>query len=161
MSVPSPWQQMYGIRELIKSDIIQQIRSGLEARAPGRRNAAQDDAIFGPLTACTAMCFNFKDWQLPIEVFDKCFELALTYEAKNGCEIHKGAMTFNVAIAYFQASDFPAAMHHFELAQMETAKTTGVLSWEVYTDDLFRKNFWDNIDFLKGLCPLTYFNTFW
>jgi hypothetical protein len=39
-------------------------------------------------------------------------------ETTNGCEIRQGATTFNVGISYFQSSDFPAAMHHFELAHL-------------------------------------------
>ncbi len=161
MSAASPWDQLYGNRELIKQSLFRAIQSGLEARPPGPRNQVPDDAIFAPLANFTQICFNCGDWQLPIELFEGCFSLALEYEAKNACEVHKGAMTFNVGIAYFQASDFPAAMHHFELAQIETAQTTGVASWEVFTDDLFKKNFWDNLDRFQGRHPLLHFKTFW
>jgi hypothetical protein len=69
-------------------------------------------------------------------------------------------MTFNVGISYFHASDFPAAMHHFELAQIETAKTRAVASWDVFTDDLFKRNSWDNLDRFQGHHPLSHFKLF-
>jgi hypothetical protein len=160
MSPQNAWEQLYGSRTAIKALLHEEIKRRLDCRPCGDRNAGPDDELFAPLAGCTVACLSQRDWQLAIELFEQCFSFALEYEAKNGCEVHKGAMAFNVGIAYFQASDFLAAMHHFELAQIETAKTTGVASWEVFTDDLFKKNFWDNLDQFQGHNPLSHFKTF-
>jgi hypothetical protein len=71
------------------------------------------------------MAISQKNYQFAIDLFHECFALVRGYEQQANSEIHKGAMTFNVAVAYLRANDFSAAMHYFELAQRETRATTG------------------------------------
>ena len=133
----------------------------LSARPPGPRNQAADDAIFGSLTKATVSAVSYGQYQFAIKLFDECFYLARQYEKQANCEVHKGAMTFNVAIVYLRANDFSAAMHYLELAQKETRATTGDDDWGIYNFPLFQQNFWRLLDRYEQHHPLSLFADFW
>ena len=155
------WRQLFGVRRVLEGGVVQDIGDRLSARAPGPRDEAGDNAIFGSLTEATVRAVSQKDYQFAIDLFDECFALVRQYERQANCEIHKGAMTFNVAVTYLRANDFAAAMHYFELAQQETRLTRGDDRWGIYSFDLFQRNFWDIFDWYEQESPLKLYADFW
>lgn len=155
------WRQLYGIRRLLEGLVMQEVGTRLQARPAGPRDQGGDNVIFEPLAQATVMAISQQDYQFAIDIFHECFRLALEYENNAHCELHKGAMTFNVAIAYLRANDFPAAMHYFELAQHETRQTTGETGWGIYDSGLFQQNYWQILDLYEQDSPLPFYNDFW
>ena len=161
MSTEGYWRQLYGTRRVLEGVVIQDIGDRLSARSPGPRNEADDNAIFGSLTLATVRAIYQKDYLFAIDLFDLCFALVRQYEQQTNCEVHKGAMTFNVAVAYLRANDFSAAMHFFELAQQETRLTRGDDDWGIYETELFQQNFWNTLDVYEQEFPLRLYPDFW
>src|SRR3954467_13295520 len=100
------WQPLYNSRTLLRAQIVQDVEQRLATRGNGPRNQAADDDVFGPLTAATAVAIGAMDYDFAISLFLDCFALVKHFEDQNRCEVHKGAMTFNVAVAYLRANDF-------------------------------------------------------
>jgi hypothetical protein len=161
MQPPSPWTQLYGAQNHIHAMVVQDVTANLVARAPGPRALVPDDAVFAPLATASAIAIARQDYQFAIRLFHETFPLAVAYEQAHNCEIHKGAMTFNVALAYLRANDFPAAMHYFELAQRETQLTTNNPGWGIYQMGLFQQNYWAIIDLYHQQQPLAFYQDFW
>jgi hypothetical protein len=158
---PTNWQVMYGTQNIISERVVEEVRARLEARGAGPRNQVRDNIVFQPLATASAIAIGRKDYGFAINLFQECFTLAREFEENNHCEMHKGAMTFNVAVAYLRANDFTAAMHYFELAQIETQQTTGEMGWGIYDSDLFQENFWKILDLYEQQNSLPLYNTFW
>jgi putative oxidoreductase len=158
---PSHWQLMYGSRNVIGGRVVQDVTEHLEARGNGARNQAADNAVFEPLANATVVAIGQGDYGFAIAMFRECYALAREFENNNACEIHKGAMTFNVAVAYLRANDFAAAMHYFELAQIETQLTTADPGWGIYDSGLFQQNYWNILNLFEQQQPLPLYNTFW
>jgi hypothetical protein len=155
------WRQLDGTRRVLEGLVIQDVGDRLAARLPGPRNEGADNAIFQALTQDTKAALGRRDYMFAINLFNKCFGLALEYERQAGCEVHKGAMTFNVALAYLGANDFSAAMHYLELAQRETRTTKGDAGWGIYEFELFQHNFWKTLDRYEENSPLTFYFEWW
>ena len=155
------WRQLFGVRRVLEGLVIQDIGERLSVRPPGPRDEASDNTIFGSLTDATVKAISQKDFPFAINLFEECFALARQYEQQARCEIHKGAMTFNVAVAYLRANDFAAAMHYLELAQQETRLTRGDDGWGIYSFELFQRNFWDILDSYEQESPLKLYADFW
>ena len=162
MATTGMWRQYFGIHDQITGLVLRDVESALAARPLGaKRNATTDDPIFSPLANATVVAIGRGEFRLAVEMFHDCFSSALRYEAASGCEVHKGAMAFNVAIAYLRANDFSAAMHHFEMAQREDHLATGDANHNVYQSDLFRRSFWDVLDLFEQQSPLAWYPVFW
>lgn len=158
---PTYWQAMYGSRNIIRGRVVQDVTERLEDRGNGARNQAADNAVFEPLANATVVAIAQGDYGFAITMFRECNALARQFENNNACEIHKGAMTFNVAVAFLRANDFAAAMHYFELAQAETQETTADLGWGIYDSGLFQQNYWDVLNLYEQEQPLPLYTTFW
>ena len=155
------WRQLDGIRRVLEGLVVQDVGERLSSRPPGPRDEGADNAIFELLTQATVAANKQGDFLFSINLFNECFGLALEYERQAGCEIHKGAMTFNVAMAYLRANDFSAAMHYLELAQQETRLTRGDDGWGIYEFGLFQHNFWRTLDLYEQKSPLTFYSDWW
>jgi len=151
------WQQIYGAKYIVSGLVIQNVAGNLAERPAGPRNQANDNAIFVELAAATMILISREDYLFAINLFHECYAIVLKYEQDNNCQVHKGAIAFNVALAYLRANDFPSAMHYFELAQVETRLTTGEIDWGVYESDIFQSNFWRAVDLYQNQSPLTLF----
>jgi len=154
-------EALFGVRKVLEGIVVQDIGDRLSARPPGPRDEGGDNAIFGSLADATVRAVSQGEFQLAIDLFDECFALVCQYEQQANCEVHKGAMTFNVAVAYLRANDFAAAMHYFELTQREARLTRGDGEWEIYSFDLFQRNFWDSLDWYERKAPLRLYADFW
>jgi hypothetical protein len=152
---------MYGTQNIIRMRVVQEVQARLENRGTGGRNQAADNNIFVPLRDATVVALGREDYDFAIRMFNECFEVVREFEENIHCEIHKGAPTFNVAIAYLRANDFSAAMHYFQLAQEETQETTGDHGWGVYDSALFVDNYWNVLDLYETEQPIPLYNTFW
>lgn len=141
--------------------MTQEVGDLLSSRPPRPRDEAKDNAIFASLTQQTVEAIRRGQLQFAIGLFHECFELARRYETESSTEVHKGAMTFNVALAYLHASDFPAAMHYLQLAQVETRKTRGDSGWGIFESELFRLNFWEALDRFEKESPLSLYDELW
>lgn len=141
--------------------MVQDVGDLLRSRTPGPRDEEKDNKIFGSLTQLTVDAIQRGQIQFAISLFDECFELARQYESESTTEVHKGAITFNVALAYLHANDFPAAMHYLQLAQVETRKTRGDNGWGIFDSDLFRRNFWEALDRFEQESPLGLYDELW
>ncbi|MEZ6034562.1 MAG: hypothetical protein R3C17_15810 [Planctomycetaceae bacterium] len=122
------------------------MKDSLARRARNGRNQADDNKVVAPMNAAINEAIAQGDFRLAAEIFRENYGHILAYEkASPPCEIHKGAITFDVARAYLQGWDFFAAMHNFELAERETWVTTADNNFNIYNFDLFEKNFWDAV----------------
>lgn len=158
---PSNWQVMYGTQNIINGRVVQDVTDRLEARGTGPRHQVNDNNIFVPLREATSIAFGRQDYAFAIRLFHECFELVREFEANNHCEVHKGAPTFNVGVAYLRANDFAAAMHYLQFAENETQQTTGDHGWGVYDSGLFVDNYWNLLDLYEVEEPIPLYNTFW
>lgn len=111
----------------------------------GPRDEASDNANFVELANQTVFAVSQSAYDFAIRVFDPCDLAALEYRDREGREIHKGALCFNVGVAYLRSYGFDAARHYFELAQSE-----GNAGWDIYRSELFERSFWDTIDVSAG-----------
>ncbi|MBS0207969.1 MAG: hypothetical protein JSS27_03350 [Planctomycetes bacterium] len=155
------WQQIYGAKNIVSGLVIQNVAGNLANRPAGPRQQGSDNEIFGELAAATMIAIARQDYQFAITLFHDCYSIALQYEQANNCEVHKGAMAFNAALAYLRANDFPSAMHYFELAQAETRLTIGEDDWGVYESDIFQSNFWQVVDVYQNQSPLSLYADLW
>jgi len=155
------WQTIYGTQNVVRGRIVEEVRTRLEARGTGPRSQVPDNFVFEPLATASAIAIGRKDYGFAISLFHEGFAIAREFEENNRCETHKGAMAFNVAVAYLRANDFAAAMHYFQLAQIETQQTTSDMGWWIYESHLFQQNFWQILDLYEQQNPLPLYNTFW
>jgi hypothetical protein len=137
------------------------VAGNLAERLPSPRHQANDNAIFGELAAATMVAISRQDCQFAITLFHDCYAIALQYEQENTCQVHKGAMAFNVALASLRANDFPSAVHYLELAEVETQLTTGDVDLMVYESDIFQSNFWQVVDLYQNESPPTLYADLW
>ena len=94
------------------------VREALSSRPRNDRNQAADNQIVGPLSTAINFAIAQGDFRLAAEVFRENYAQILAYEQlAPPCEMHKGALAFDVARAYLRGWDFFAAMHYFELAE--------------------------------------------
>jgi len=155
------WRQLDGTLRVLGGLVIQEVGDLLSARPAGPRDEANDNAIFRSLKHATVEAIRRGQFQFAISLFHECFGLTRQYEKESSTEVHKGAMTFNVALAYLHANDFPAAMYYLQLAQVETRRTRGDSGWEIFDFDLFRRNFWEGLDSFEKESPLSLYGEFW
>lgn len=155
------WRQLAGTLRVLGGLVIQEVGDLLSARPPRERDEEKDNAIFRALTAATVEAIRSGQFQFAITLFRQCLDLVRRYEKATSTEVHKGAMAFNVALAYLHANDFPAAMHHLQFAQIETRKTRGDSGWEIFGSDLFRVNFWEGLDRYEEKFQLALYGDFW
>ena len=97
--------------------------------------------------------FKAGEIQLAMSLSEAAYKMAKDYEGKTGGEIHKGAITFNLALMHLFNDDFTAAMRYFEIAEAETRATEKEedssktpSTFTLFRFDLFEKNFWDRIN---------------
>jgi hypothetical protein len=155
------WRQLDGTLRVLGGLVLQEVGDLLSSRPPGPRDEAKDNEIFLSLTQQTVEAIKRGQFQFAISLFHECFGLARQYESEKSTEVHKGAMTFNVALAYLHANDFPAAMYYLQLAQVETRKTRGDSGWGIFDSDLFRRNFWEALDRFEKESPLSLYDELW
>lgn len=138
------------------------MKDSLAGRARNGRNQADDNKVVAPMNAAINEAIAQGDFRLAAEIFRENYAHILAYEkASPPCEIHKGAITFDVARAYLRGWDFFAAMHYFELAERETRLTTADNNFSIYSFDLFEKNFWDAVQVNTAAHPIPIYNDFW
>jgi hypothetical protein len=161
MAMGEYWRQLYGVQHVIEGLVEQDVINALAARPAGPRNQAADDALFAELSTATVIAVSKQDYELAKRMFQRCYPIVRNYETVNNCEVHKGAIAFNVALANLRSNDFAAAMHYFQLAQEETRQTTADDGWGVFQSPLFQKNFWDILDLYQNQHPLELYQEFW
>lgn len=156
------WGQLTVNRTAI-SLVTEEAVDGLLANRPRTgRNQADDNNRLAPLSSAINQAIANGDLSLAARVFRENYPKILAYEAANPpCEIHKGALAFDVARAYLQSWDFFAAMHYFELAQHETQITTADPNFSIYTFALFENNFWDAVHANAAAHPIPIYQEFW
>ena len=95
------WDMLFVSRQLISHHIrestAQMVASALSQRGKVERDQGKDNLIFAPLSTATHYALRTGDYQLAISLFEDCYPLAIRYEQDSGCEIHKGAIAFDVA----------------------------------------------------------------
>lgn len=139
----------------------QALTDSLQQRPPVGRDQAADNKVVAPLSDAINRAIANADFTLAATIFRENYAKVLAYEATQGCEVHKGALAFDVGRAYLQGWDFFAAMHYFELAQLETQKTTSDPLFSVYSFDLFEKNFWDAVQVNTAAHPIPIYQALW
>lgn len=142
---PSDWQVYFDRRRTIIGRVCNQVEENLRRRGKGPR-VPEDDDRFGPLTEAMVIAIGKQDYRLAIDLFNEVFALVGRYEDPPDYELHKGAPTFNVGVAYLRNYDFRAAMHYFQVAEDETNRTRPGHNHDIYQDHLFEKNFWATVD---------------
>jgi hypothetical protein len=144
--------------------VEEDVKDALATRPKGDPTP-KDDSIFASLADATVLALSqsVPDYALAIAMFNDCYEATLEYEHEKGCEVHKGAPTFNVGVSYLRTWDFSAAMHYFELSQKETRRTYGEENMDIFLHDLFVRNYWDTIDIAlqPPHYPVAVYNEFW
>ncbi len=155
------WKNFIGSRKIIEGRVLMAIEDGLSHRPAGPRDPATDDPRFSPLATATIVAVGYEEYQTAIEMFYQCYKRVREYEDAHGCQVHKGEMAFNVAVAMLRSHDFSAAMHYFELSQHETTACQGHANWDVFESDLFDRNYWQVIDLFEQQESLTFYQVFW
>jgi hypothetical protein len=162
MFAQTPWQMMGQGRMGVRLMTGEAMDIALQERPRNGRNQAADNEVVVPLSTVIHLAIGQGDFRLAAEVFRENYAKIRAYEQQNPpCEMHKGAITFNVARAYLQGWDFFAAMHYFELAQHETRKTIHDDTFSIYTFDLFEDNFWEAVHVNTVTHPIPIYNEFW
>lgn len=139
----------------------EQLADALKQRAPTGRNEGADNLVVAPLSAAINASISNADFTLAARVFRENYARVIQYEKDHGCQVHKGALAFDVGRAYLQAWDFFAAMHYFELAQHETRETRNDQTFSVYDFTLFEKNFWDAVQVNTASHPILIYQELW
>jgi hypothetical protein len=161
MNNTESWKSITTAKHQILNTVTHDVCNKLATRPSGPRNEKQDNLIVESLTTATAVAISSQNYQLAVELFNTCYGIIVDYERHLNCEVHKGAMAFNVAIAYLRSNDFPSAMHYFEFAETETRLTIGEVDWGVYECDLFKNNFWQVVDLYQQESPLAIYDELW
>ena len=155
------WQDLINARNVLIEQTVQHTKAAINNRPVGVRNEAADNLIFHGLGAQMMTALYWREFRLAILMFDECYAEALAYEARHGCEMHKGAPCFNVGLAYLQCQDTVAAMHYFELAQQESRKTSGDNNWDIFLNEPFEANYWNGLDKLSARYPNQIYKELW
>jgi|SRR5579863_7165895 len=149
--------EIFTSRKKMASKVARQAleRIGVELNHRGKadRDQVQNNRLFSPVSTAVLNAYSAGEVQLGIQLSTDCYTLACEYEAKTGGQIHKGAITFDLALLYLATNDFTAALRCFEIAEAETNATQttadpkGTASpFDLFRFDLFHANFWKSID---------------
>ena len=157
---PSDWQVYFDRRNAIVGRVCRDVEENLRRRGKGPRKPNDDD-VFRPLTTATVVAISEQDYRLAIELFNRVFEVVGQFENPPETELHKGAPTFNVGVAYLRNYDFRAAMHYLQVAEDETNRTRPGETHDIYQDHLFDRNFWATVDAAAGLYPNRHYQELW
>jgi hypothetical protein len=156
------WQMMAEARMGVRLMTEQALQEALANRPRNGRDQAVDNPILAPLSDLINRAIQQGDYRLAAEVFRENYAHVLAYEKLDPpCEVHKGALAFDVARGYLRGWDFFAAMHYFELAQHETIETTKDEGFSIYDFKLFEANFWDSIQQNTAKYPIDIYQEFW
>lgn len=162
MVAANPWQFMAQGRMGLREMTSEAMQMALHDRPRNGRDQANDNQVVAPLSVAINGSIAQGDFRLAAEMFRENYARILAYEqADPPCEMHKGALAFDVARAYLRGWDFFAAMHYFELAQHETRKTIHDDTFSIYSFDLFGVNFWDAVQVNTVEHPVPVYNEFW
>jgi hypothetical protein len=162
MAAQTPWQFMAQGRMGVKLMTEEAIQDALQGRQRNGRTQGDDNKVVAPLSQAINFAIGQGDFRLAAEVFRENYAHILAYERQAPpCEMHKGALAFDVARAYLQGWDFFAAMHYFELAERETQLTTADPNFSIYSFDLFEKNFWEAVQVNAVQHPIPIYNELW
>lgn len=159
-SEPSNWQVYFDRQNTIIGRVCNEVEENLRRRGKGPR-VSSDDNVFGPLTEATVIAVGKQDYRLAIELFNRVFEVVGRYEDPPDYELHKGAPTFNVGVAYLRNFDFRSAMHYFQVAEDETNLTRPGENLDIYRDDLFDRNFWATVAAAATAYPNQHYVELW
>ena len=155
------WGQFRLNRHAIRLVTEESLKDTLANRLPDGRDQAADNRVVIPLSDAIIRATAQGDYRLAAELFREGYAQILGYESEHKCEVHKGALAFDVARAYLQSWDFFAAMHYFELAQHETRLTDANPTFSIYDFGLFEKNFWDTLHIDTTKHPIPVYQEFW
>lgn len=155
------WKQLRTARHAIQVATENNLRVSLHDRPVGGRDQGADNIVLAPLSDTINRAIEGGDYRLAAASFRDGYAVIKEYEDSKRCEVHKGAITFDVARAYLQSWDFFAAMHYFELAEHETRETTGDVNFSIYSFGLFEKNFWDALHVDTSTHPVPIYQEFW
>jgi hypothetical protein len=157
------------VADALIDQILKTVRTNLESRGKADRDQGKDDMLFSEVTSVLVEAATAGEFQLAIDVSKRCCALAQNYELSTGGQIHKGAITFNLALMYLAIDDFTAAMRYFEIAEAETRASQQQAdpnkadsTFDLFrTFDLFDRNFWHDIDRKAAAHPLPVYRTLW
>lgn len=155
------WKQLRKARHTIQVATENDLQLSLLDRPDGGRDQAADNKFLAPLSDTINRAIELGDYRLAAATFRDGYAVVSDYEVSKGDEIHKGAITFDIARAYLQSWDFYAAMHYFEFSEFETRKTTGDSNFNIYSFDLFEKNFWDTFNYGTDAYPNDAYKALW
>ena len=162
MVAQTPWQFMAQGRMGVRLMTEEAMNDALAKRPRHGRNQAADNYVVAPLSTAINHAIAQGDFRLAAEVFRENYARILAYEQlAPPCQIHKGALAFDVARAYLRGWDFFAAMHYFELAERETQLTENDDTFSIYDFNLFEVNFWDAVQVDAAAHPITIYDEFW
>ena len=87
------------------------LKDALANRPRSRRDQGVDNPVLAPVSTSINRAIQHGDFRLAATVFRENYAHILEYERQDPlCEVHKGALAFDVARAYLQGWDFFAAM---------------------------------------------------
>lgn len=168
MTVNDVFTERKRIAEAVLGQTLDAIQKQLDQRGKAGRSQAKDNALFAPISTAVIEAYKAGEIQLAIWLSEAAYKKAKDYEAKTGGEIHKGAITFDLALMYLQIDDFTAAMRYFEIAEAETRATETAedpsktpSTFALLRFDLFEKNFWDRIDREAKRSPVMGYKELW
>ena len=168
MTINDVFTERKRIAEAVFGQTLEAVQKQLNERGKADRSQVKDNAIFGPISAAVAEAYKAGEAQLAIWLSEAAFKKAKEYEERTGGEIHKGAITFDLALMYLFRDDFTAALRYFEIAEVETRATETAedsgktpSTFALFRFELFEKNFWDRIDGEGKRFPVMGYKELW
>lgn len=164
--------QVFQERKLVFDKILDQtlrvLEDALKQRGRTARHQANDNALFGPVSTAMFNAHIAGDTLLAVQLAKHALKVAANYEKTYGCEIHKGAIAFDLALMYLHVDDFAAAMRYFEIAEAETRTTESAAdptntpsTFTLFRSTLFEENFWDRVDRHAKQFPVAGYKELW
>jgi hypothetical protein len=168
MTANQVFSQRKSIADAVFGQTLQAIDTQLSQRGKADRHQGNDNALFSPVSTAVFEAHKAGEIQLAIWLSEAAYKMAQDYETKTGGQIHKGAITFDLALMYLAIDDFVTAMRYFEIAEAETRATETDAdptktpsTFALFRSGLFEQNFWARIDREAKAFPVGGYKELW
>jgi len=133
----------------------------LAARGAGGRDQAGDNDVLVPANFEMTLGLTFGYFTHVLDVFESAWTTVMAFQAAHNCELHKGSIAFNAAVAHLRRNDFSAALHLLELAEHEDQETQQNPAARIWNHALLDEHFWDLVAASWTTWPLTAYASLW
>lgn len=133
-------QELLREAHILQTKLVDLIAQELNSRGAKNRSG-DDDSLFIQFNTFLAIIVGQGHVSFGIEIFHDIENQVRQFESQNNTEVHKGSIFFNVGLLYLWSGDFDNALYYWVKAEDEDKKTYGHVKYNIFTIDLFQKNF--------------------